>query len=609
MPIKNFLNPFQPIPLYIVLFLSICYFSVQLLLSHLTRALTLLMASYHMLCNILALAGSIITIRHNELHNSNEEKCYSEMELHKQIVAVVERPTTDNDSKLATTGALTTTIVQVAEDEARLTTERKRREMKTRNTFGWARIEILTMLIVCITLASLSFSLLVEALQTLVHIDHQDSMHLPIHVMILGVVGLLLNGFTYILIGGYTLHQGNFLHINPLGNVVLEPSGIAIESNGLSKASVNSDHQLKEDLKAELGKVHYHTRREGPAEFLRDVSSTIFVIVCAVIVHFAKDKEHTAKFIDPVLSIFSCVLVVALSYPYMKEACMILLQTIPGNIDMDNFESNLVTKFPQIVSYHDLHIWQLSSHSYIATIHIIFKSHKFYEKTVEDLRSYFQDHRIAYITIQPEFQTEGIEGATTASTECLIQCQNPDCADKVCCKDSLTDLREISVTPNGDMAHGKKSKKYQHHHNGHGHGHGHAHGHSHKHKHQSHKHGKGGKCKKSLNDIRYTDVTNKPKMEMPEETEPKTQQRATANVEVPIDDIRQLKAEIKLEGGNQNENAKEPTNDKELLQNPNTRTKTEASINSDAIKASETTDVSRTYCNGDNEFEASCTKC
>uniref|UniRef100_A0A1I8PUT3 Cation efflux protein transmembrane domain-containing protein n=1 Tax=Stomoxys calcitrans TaxID=35570 RepID=A0A1I8PUT3_STOCA len=253
------------------------------------------------------LYSAVVAIVHNELHSRNEEKRYYEMELQKQIV-----PTTDDDSKLATTCALTTTIAQ--EGEARLTTERKRGEMDTRNTFGWARLEILTMLIVCITLASLSFSLLVEALQTLVHIDHQDSMHLPIHVMIVGVVGLLLNGL--ILIGGYTLHQGNFLHINPLGNVVVESSGIAIESNGLSETSVNSDHQLKEDLRAELSKVHDHTRREGPAEFLRDVSSTIFVIVCAVIVHFAKDKEHTAKFIDPVLSIFSCVLVMTLSYPY-----------------------------------------------------------------------------------------------------------------------------------------------------------------------------------------------------------------------------------------------------------------------------------------------------
>ncbi|KAI8117296.1 Zinc transporter 10 [Lucilia cuprina] len=480
MPIKNLLLRFQPAPLYIVLILSICYFSVQLILSHLTHALTLLMASYHMLCNIFALAGSIITIKHNELHNEQElSSPLLTKETQKHILSIT-HPDDPNIPKYPPISSP---------------------EFKTRNTFGWARIEILSMLVVCITLASLSFSLLVEALQTLVHIDHQDSMHLPFYVMILGFVGLLLNFFTYFAIGGYTLHQGSFLHINPTdGKVVVEPSNITIDSdaNILSITNdVKNDMQLKEDLKTELGKVHYRARREGPTELLRDVSSTIFVIVCAVIVHFADDKEHTAKFIDPVLSIFSCVLVVALSYPYMKEACLILLQTIPGNIDMDNFESTLVKKFPQIVSYHDLHIWQLSSHKYIATVHIIFENPKMYEKILDDVRQHFHDHSITNVTIQPEFHSEN---TTNSSSECLVQCTRPECLDKVCCKDSLTDLREVSVCSSSDghehheheHEHGKKScgkSKKQKDHHGHGHSHAHKHhGHSHGHSHNKHDH-------------------------------------------------------------------------------------------------------------------------
>ena len=51
-------------------------------------------------------------------------------------------------------------------------------------------------------LASLCFSLVVEALQTLVHIEHHDEMHHPIPVMCVGASGLLLNGLCYLLIGG-----------------------------------------------------------------------------------------------------------------------------------------------------------------------------------------------------------------------------------------------------------------------------------------------------------------------------------------------------------------------------------------------------------------------
>uniref|UniRef100_A0A1B0FEN8 Zinc transporter 1 n=1 Tax=Glossina morsitans morsitans TaxID=37546 RepID=A0A1B0FEN8_GLOMM len=409
MPIKRLFYRFQPAPLYIVLILSICYFSVQLILSHITHALTLLMASYHMLCNIFALAGSIVTIKHN-LYNNSGEKDYFSDECQKANVTDITRNKSDaiqSDENVKAKKA--TTILQQTteqEEEAKLT-------------------------------------IAMEGLQTLIHIDHQDSMHLPMLVTILGLVGLLLNGFTYLTIGGYTLHQGNYLHITPTGAVIQESNSYKIN---LSKEnSINETPQLK--LKKELQDVcNNNNKRQGAAELLRDVSSTIFVIVCGIIVHFAADKEHTAKFIDPVLSIFSCVLVVALSYPYMKKACLILLQTIPDTIDMDNFERSLISKFPQIVSYHDLHIWQLSSHKYIATVHIVFQNSKLYNKTIDDVSAHFHEYRIAHVTIQPEFST----GKTpSSSTECLMHCTNPDCVDKVCCKDSLTDLTEISISPDG----------------------------------------------------------------------------------------------------------------------------------------------------------------
>lgn len=60
---KDFLYRFQPVQIYIVLVLSIVYFLVQLFLSHITHALTLLVDSYHMLCNIVALSGCLMTIK------------------------------------------------------------------------------------------------------------------------------------------------------------------------------------------------------------------------------------------------------------------------------------------------------------------------------------------------------------------------------------------------------------------------------------------------------------------------------------------------------------------------------------------------------------------
>lgn len=65
------------------------------------------------------------------------------------------------------------------------------------------------MLIGCIFLTSLCFSVLVEAVQTLIHIEHHDEMHFPLVILMVGAVGLLLNGFCYSLIGGYFQSSNN----------------------------------------------------------------------------------------------------------------------------------------------------------------------------------------------------------------------------------------------------------------------------------------------------------------------------------------------------------------------------------------------------------------
>ncbi|KAI8036805.1 hypothetical protein M5D96_010606 [Drosophila gunungcola] len=390
MPVKEILQRCRPIPLYTVLVLSICYFVLQLILSHLTHGLTLLMASHHMLCNIFALGGCIITIK--------------------------------TQTKVNVNGNGSGVVVNLAETEAQKRAKRECREQKLRNTFGWARIDILTMLIVFIILASLSFSLVVEALQTLVHIDHQDTMHLPIPMMMLGFVGLVLNGLTYLLIGGYTLHQGSFLHLTPGGNVVLErpmSSNLDLSLTPMQRqlSKSRNDRHLREELEAEVGSVYFATKRQGAVEMLRDVSSTIFVIVCV------RNR-------------------------LLKESCLILLQTIPGSIDLEIFERTLVIKFPEIISYHDLHIWQLAAHRYVATIHIQFQNPKLYLKIIEQVRAYFHDQGIGAVTIQPEFYPSTNKNAS-ASLECLMQCQAAECIEKVCCRDSRTDLREVCDAPGG----------------------------------------------------------------------------------------------------------------------------------------------------------------
>lgn len=58
----------------------------------------------------------------------------------------------------------------------------------------------------------------------------------------------------------------------------------------------------------------------------------------------------------------------------MKESGLILLQTMPGSIDIEVFKSDLLAQFKDIVSVHDIHIWQLTANKLVSTAHIIFQN-------------------------------------------------------------------------------------------------------------------------------------------------------------------------------------------------------------------------------------------
>ena len=217
-----------------------------------------------------------------------------------------------------------------------LAKESQEREGTLRNTFGWARIDVLTMLCMCIFMASLCFSSLVEAVRKLLHISHQDAMHYPLIVLYIGAGGLVLHGLCYLLIGGYTHNQITFLQV-----------------------SNRSDSGKRSGVRA--------------IEVVRDLLTNVFVLCGAGAVYLVQDDE-VAKYIDPILAIISCVLLFALSYPYMRESGLILLQTIPATIDIAIFKQKLLKTFPTIYNVHDLHIWQLTAKKYVSTAHLIFSN-------------------------------------------------------------------------------------------------------------------------------------------------------------------------------------------------------------------------------------------
>ncbi|EZA54363.1 zinc transporter 1 [Ooceraea biroi] len=395
MAVKEWFRRLQPVQLYLVLFFTTAFFLVEIVASHVTHSLTLLLNAYHMLCNIVALVGCIASIKYSYRERYSNSSSRNSVGNSSICVNVEEQ------------GSITS-----------LSTKTKESDKRLKNTFGWARIDIVTMLVCCVFVASFCFSLLIEALQTLVHIDHLDEMHHPLPVLCIGASGILLNVLCYILIGGFTFNQSVFLHVTNSGDVIL-------------CRNVNS-----QETKEGEQRLSAQTRRsplampksQGFREICRDVLGCVFVILVSILVYFT-DSE-VAKYIDPVFAIISSILLFVLCYPYMKESGLILLQTIPNHINIDNLKRELLEAFPGIVNVHDLHVWQLAGEKIISTAHIIFLDPTVYANITEQVTAFFVEMGITQVTIQPEFHKVQPH---MEKTNCLIRCHGEHCSTSQCC--------------------------------------------------------------------------------------------------------------------------------------------------------------------------------
>uniref|UniRef100_T1J125 Cation efflux protein transmembrane domain-containing protein n=1 Tax=Strigamia maritima TaxID=126957 RepID=T1J125_STRMM len=342
------MNISRYVKLWLMVIFTSIYFLAQIAVSHVTHSLTLLVSSYQMLYNILSLLGYVVSIKMS-------------------------------------------------------------RETTLRNTFGWARIEVLSLLCSILFLAALCFGAVVESFQTMVHMDHQDAMHHPIVVLAIGLFGIMLNLLCFVLLGGYTRAQGCFLHVQ--GDEV--EVNVVLTDDARQKTSEN--HTIEEFYLS---------------DFLRDVSVCVVVVICSCVVYFF--EGDVALLADPLLSLLAVALLLGSNFRFVKQSSLILLQTVPDNMDVDSLKKRFITKFPAIKNMHDVHVWRLTRDKIIATAHIVCDAPDDFRKMTVNIDEFFRKEGISLVTIQPEF-IHFLNGAE--QTSCILGCRNSKskCHAQQCC--------------------------------------------------------------------------------------------------------------------------------------------------------------------------------
>ncbi|KAI7800032.1 zinc transporter 1a [Triplophysa rosa] len=150
-------------------------------------------------------------------------------------------------------------------------------------------------------------------------------------------------------------------------------------------------------------------------------------------------------YLDPTLCVIMVCILMYTTYPLLKESALILLQTVPKQIDMHQLNVRL-RDLEGILAVHELHIWQLAGSRIIATAHIKCHDPTSYMDVAKRIKDFFHNEGIHATTIQPEFVTMNSESRASL---CELSCRT-QCAPKLCCGavDSTKQLGEASEQRN-----------------------------------------------------------------------------------------------------------------------------------------------------------------
>ncbi|KAI5610966.1 zinc transporter 1 isoform X1 [Silurus asotus] len=152
-------------------------------------------------------------------------------------------------------------------------------------------------------------------------------------------------------------------------------------------------------------------------------------------------------YLDPTLCLIMVCILLYTTYPLLKESALILLQTVPKQIDVSLLSTRL-RQIDGVLAVHELHIWQLAGSRIIATAHIKCRDPASYMSVAKRLKAFFHDEGIHATTIQPEFVMVSSESHASL---CELSCRT-QCAAKLCCENSKAPDNKSASAESGSEA-------------------------------------------------------------------------------------------------------------------------------------------------------------
>jgi cobalt-zinc-cadmium efflux system protein len=106
--------------------------------------------------------------------------------------------------------------------------------------------------------------------------------------------------------------------------------------------------------------------------------------------------------IDPLLSLFICVLILFSSVRLLRDVLQVIMQSVPPDIRVADVEKTMLA-VDTVVSIHDLHIWTLTGGQVVLSAHVVMTDLPNWEAVLAELqRCLERRYDIVHVTLQPE---------------------------------------------------------------------------------------------------------------------------------------------------------------------------------------------------------------
>lgn len=137
---------------------------------------------------------------------------------------------------------------------------------------------------------------------------------------------------------------------------------------------------------------------------LSDMMGSIAALISGAIIFF-KDWAM----IDPILSIFICILILFSSLQLLRESLTVLMEGVPKHLDL-NTVGEAMAAVHEVKSVHDLHIWTLSSGMIVLSAHIEIEDFADWYVILKKLQTLLaKNYDIEHVTLQPETSSEVVQ--------------------------------------------------------------------------------------------------------------------------------------------------------------------------------------------------------